>query len=80
MCHEEYYESENIFQHYPSGVGLCNLCHNAHRQHLEEGDPDSVTTDKSAESCYRCHNRKDLKTPVHAVLEQDENSCIRCHN
>ena len=80
-CHPSYTDPTHAkYSHYPSGVGLCKICHVAQPSHLNGTDKKAVTTQTTAESCYRCHNRKDTKPKVHGILEMDDESCKFCHN
>ncbi|HAZ14232.1 MAG: hypothetical protein A2X86_10095 [Bdellovibrionales bacterium GWA2_49_15] len=75
-CHDKLVQ--NKFDHYPSGVGLCETCHTADTAHLA-GEAGTVTTNKKAENCYQCHFRQDTGAVLHGALKDDE-SCISCHN
>ena len=75
-CHDKVVQNE--FDHYPSGVGLCETCHTVDTAHLA-GEKGAVTTNKKADNCYRCHFRQDTGPVLHGALKDDE-SCISCHN
>ncbi|MGK5090348.1 cytochrome c3 family protein [Bdellovibrionota bacterium FG-2] len=80
-CHAKTMGNGNFeFDHYPSGSGLCKICHEVDSKHLATGDLQAVTTKRSNQDCYRCHFPKDDKANVHPVLINDENSCVSCHN
>ena len=76
-CHADHVQKD--FDHYPSGVGRCEVCHTADDAHLSSG-AGTVTSDKSSESCYRCHSRMDTGAFVHSALKDNDESCVSCHN
>ena len=77
-CHEDKYTAP--VGHYPSQEGLCEVCHTVEKRHFEDMDPKAVTTQKSAQACYQCHEQKDQAKHVHPALQMSEDSCISCHN
>ncbi|OGQ37284.1 MAG: hypothetical protein A3F16_08280 [Deltaproteobacteria bacterium RIFCSPHIGHO2_12_FULL_43_9] len=80
-CHAKYFDPEQMGNlHYPSGVGLCRICHTPQPSHLDGTDKKGVTTETNAESCYRCHDRQDTMPKVHPALSLYDDSCILCHN
>jgi predicted CXXCH cytochrome family protein len=76
-CHNK--SAGHNFAHYPSLAGLCSVCHQAQPKHLTGADPKAVTTDRSSESCFRCHNRNDRQPHLHAALQMGQ-KCTNCHD
>jgi predicted CXXCH cytochrome family protein len=59
--------------------GTCSSCHTAGPAHLTGDDPSDVKTDRTAEGCYACHDRKDQGKSKHAALSQPA-ACLGCHD
>lgn len=76
-CHTEQQEAE--FLHSPAEEGMCDSCHEATQQHLEEGGPGGMKTDRTAAACYQCHDAKDEGATVHPALMM-AGECVQCHN
>ncbi|MGZ3694654.1 MAG: cytochrome c3 family protein [Bdellovibrionota bacterium] len=77
-CHAENFSKSK--PHYPAVAGLCSTCHQVTAEHLKVGTAETVTTNRSNESCYRCHGRKDTLEHVHPALLMGDESCLSCHN
>ncbi len=76
-CHENL--TKNEYVHYPSGDTKCEICHSAKPQHLSSQRKEDVSTDRSNDVCYNCHQPMDSSPVVHGAL-QKKDSCIFCHN
>ncbi|MGK5089877.1 cytochrome c3 family protein [Bdellovibrionota bacterium FG-2] len=76
-CHSNLTKSEYV--HYPSGDGKCEICHTAKPSHLTSQRKEDVTTDRSNDVCYNCHQPMDSSPVVHGAL-QKKDACIYCHN
>lgn len=80
-CHPNYFDPEHtVFFHYPSGTGLCRVCHEVQPSHLDGTNKEGVTTETNSEACYRCHSRQDTKPKVHGIFNAYDDSCLICHN
>jgi len=76
-CHDDKQNAKYV--HYPAQEGSCEACHTPTRQHLEEGGPGGMETNRTASACYQCHDAKNEGKNVHPALEMD-GECIQCHN
>ncbi len=77
-CHKANFTRQK--HHYPAATGLCTTCHTVNPSHLTDKSKASVTTDKSNESCLKCHSKMDTHSEVHKVLITKANACIYCHD
>jgi len=76
-CHDDKQSAK--FVHPPAEEGECEVCHEPTPEHLEEGGPGGMETNRTASACYQCHDAKDQGKNVHPALEMDD-ECVQCHN
>ncbi len=76
-CHDDKQDAKYV--HYPAEEGDCEVCHEPTPEHLEEGGPGGMKTNRTASACYQCHDAKDEGKNVHPALEM-EDECVQCHN
>lgn len=67
------------FLHPPTKDKECDSCHDIQAEHLTTQKKEFVTTNRSNDSCYGCHDRMDSNPYVHTALKKEE-SCIKCHS
>lgn len=76
-CHEDKQNAEYV--HYPAREGDCRFCHEPAPEHLENGGPGGMKTDRTASACYQCHDPVNKGKTVHPALAM-EGECTQCHN
>lgn len=76
-CHDDKQSAKYV--HPPAQEGECTACHEPTPEHLEEGGPGGMKTNRTASACYQCHDAKNEGKVVHPALEM-EGECIQCHN
>jgi predicted CXXCH cytochrome family protein len=76
-CHDDKQSAKYV--HYPAAEGDCEACHEPTPDHLENGGPGGMKTNRTASACLQCHDPKDEGKHVHPALEM-EGECVQCHN
>jgi len=76
-CHDDKQSARYV--HYPAGEGDCKACHEPTPEHLAEGGPGGMKTNRTASACYQCHDTKSEGLHIHPALKMD-GECVQCHN
>lgn len=76
-CHTDIQTSKYL--HFPDRQGNCKACHEPTPEHLKEGGPGKITTEKSVASCLSCHETINKGKYVHPILDMNK-GCRQCHN
>lgn len=79
-CHDD--KQGGQYVHYPVAEGNCEACHTPAPEHLAQGGPGNMQTDRSTAACYQCHDPVPAeagKGSEHSIVK-DEKGCRNCHD
>jgi predicted CXXCH cytochrome family protein len=76
-CHADIQSKKYL--HFPDQQGNCQACHEPTPEHLKEGGPGKIKTNKGVDSCLACHDSINKGKYVHPILDMNK-GCTQCHN